>query len=137
MKTKILLFISAYTFFAFNFVHASSEYELMDGTWRMISDLDCDETHAFDKKGEVIVLSGNQKLKKGYLVTKFENSEFYKFETVVLANNNEPDCIGQLDSKVGDQLHLYVKFENRKNEIHFYGWPSEDGYLDVYLRIEK
>ena len=118
-------------------IQAYSGFELLEGTWRMRADFDCDETHAFSKNGEVVVLSGNQKLKKGYLITEIGNSDFYKFETVVLENNGEPDCIGQLDSKVGYQLHLFMKFKDRKNEMHLYGWPNDDGYLDAYLRLEK
>jgi hypothetical protein len=130
MNIKVIFFSTLFLLSDFAVAYESFE----KGSWEIVSDTSCSETHSFDGDSLVKVKSGEQRLTKGYFISKVDKTEFFEFKTIVTDNNGKPDCLERHDSKIGSELNLYFKFNENKNEMHFYVFPDEEGNIDVYLR---
>jgi len=107
--------------------------EIEPSSWEIISEYDCKELHIFKEDQTISVSSGELEVVDGYLINEIDNSDFLSFQTIVVETNGKPDCLGERNSKVGNELKFYIQFKSNKTEIHFYHWPGKDGYMDIYL----
>ncbi len=103
-------------------------------SWEIISDYDCEELHIFNEDQTISVSSGELKVVNGYLINEIDNSDFLSFQTIVVETNEKPDCLGERNSKIGNEFKFYIQFKSNRTEIHFYHWPSKDGYMNIFLK---
>lgn len=134
MNSKYFPFFVAYFFTIQTSVYAKQENALEFGAWEMISTFECQEEHYFDGESNYKVISGDQILSKGYIITKLGSSGYWQLRSIVVDNNGKPDCLGRLDSEIGSELIVYFKFNKNKDEMHFFYEADELSYMELYLR---
>lgn len=134
MKSKFisLIFLSFCLFACASNVGRSPEF----GSWESVSHHSCKDYLYFDGSDKFRVRSGEQELTIAYLISELENTDFLEMNTIIIESNSKPDCLGNQDGKVGTESVFIIKFKN-DNQIHFYAWAEEEGYLDMYWQRKE